>query len=317
MSTTELRGLLADVPFLVAVADEHGITAAADALKVPQPTVSRAMARLAARVGAPLLQQGRRGAELTPSGATLLSYARPAQTAVLNGVSAVRRGVDQANATVCIAFQHTFGRTVVPALVRALLAKRPSTHTDLRQGAREVCLDLFRTRIADAVLVSPPLGSDKEIRTLRLYAEPLVLAVPPDHPLAHHRRVQLVDLTDEPLLALAPGYGLRTIVDDLLHTAGINAPFVFDGGEDVQTLRGLVAAGLGIAILPPASQPPSDIIEIPIDDPRAQREIGVSWHTAAADPASAVAVLHTLLMDSQTWTTSLNRPASRTNARPH
>lgn len=312
LDTSSLRELLADLPFLVAVADEGGITAAAEVLGVPQPTVSRAMARLSARVGTALVKRDRRGVTLTDAGLTLLEYARSTRDAALDGLAAVRREQDRANATVTIAFQHTFGRRVVPALLRALLAERPGTHVDLHQGARESCIDLFDRSVADAILVSPPLAASEGVHTLRLYAEPLVLTASPEHRLAGRDRVQLSDLTGERLLAMAPGYGLRAIVDDLLRDAGIDRSFAFEG-EDIQTLRGLASAGLGVAILPPAMQPCDDVVEIPIDHPAARREIGVSWHGDGATPGSAVAALHELLSNGHGW---VSERSTRESASP-
>ncbi|CEG86125.1 LysR family transcriptional regulator [Propionibacterium freudenreichii] len=300
LDTTTLREVLADLPFLVAVADEGGITAAAEVMGVPQPSVSRAMARLSDRIGAPLLRRDRRGVALTDAGTTLLDYARSTRTAALAGVTAVHRELERAGASVTIAFQHTFGRRVVPALLRALLADRPNAHVDLRQGARESCIDLFEKGVADAILVSPPLPPTKHAHTLRLYAEPLVLTVAPEHRLAGRDRVQLSELADERLLAMTPGYGLRTIVDELLRDAGISRTFAFEG-EDIQTLRGLASAGLGVAILPPAIQPSDDVVEVPIDHPAARREIGVSWHGDAAPAGSAAAALQDLLARDHRW----------------
>lgn len=307
LATAPMRELLTDLPFLIAVADEGGITAAADVLGVPQPTVSRAMARLGRRLGAPLLRRDGRGVRLTPSGTTFLAFARSARTAALEGFAAVQRDLESARATVGVAFQHTLGRTVVPALVRALLAERVGTRVDLRQGSRDSCLELFDRRAVDAVLVSPPLTSEATTRTLHLYTEPLALATPLDHPLARRPSVRLADLAGEPLLAMEPGYGLRAIVDDLLGEAGIDRVFAFEG-EDVQTLRGLVSAGLGVAILPVAGAALTDVVEVPISDPGARREVGVSWHEEATDPLSAAFVLQDLLTHSRSWTAGLARP---------
>lgn len=278
LRTPELREILADLPYLVAVATTGGVTAAADELGVPQPTVSRGLARLADRLGAPILERDGRGVRLTEEAVALLPHAEQAITAIDDGITAVRRLTGERANAVSLAFQHTQGRVVVPALVRALRTRRPEVRFELRQGARDMCVEALEAGTADAVIISPAYPASSHLETVHLYDEPLVLAVPPDHRLASRRRVRLSELGDEPLLVMRAAFGLRLLVDDLFAHAGLTPEIAFES-EDVQTLRGLVAAGLGVAVLPPAIPRPTDVVEVPIADADAVRRIGVSWRT--------------------------------------
>lgn len=286
LRTPELREVLADLPYLWAVAGTGGVTAAADELGVPQPTVSRGLARLAERLGTPVLERAGRGVRVSQAATELLPHAERALAAVEAGVRAVRRRAGERAATVVLAFQHTQGRTVVPALVRAVRAHHPSARFELHQGSRDFCVAALVDGAADAVIVAPAHPAGHGIETVQLYAEPLVLAVPPDHRLARRRAVRLADLAGEPLLAMRPEFGLRGLVDGLLEGAGVRLEIAFEG-EDVQTLRGLVAAGLGVAVLPPAVPVATDVVELPIRDAGATRRIGLSWRSdRSAGPAS-------------------------------
>ena len=320
LSVQDVRDVLADLPLLVAVARHEGVTAAAEELGIPQPTVSRGIARLALRVGAPMLTRSGRGVELSPEARAILPFAERAISALSDGMDAMRRDRNERDETVSIAFQNTLGRSVVPALLRALLGERPSSRFRLRQGARVLCVESLESGEADVALVSPPLEAGDGIRTVRLYAEPLVLAVPTAHPFAGRDAVALAALGEERMLMLGPAYGLRTIVDELLVRAGISPQIAFEG-EDIHTLRGLVSAGLGVAILPPAAATTPDVAEVPISDAHAEREIGISWSTTRARSAAATALCE-LAESSDAWlpernraSAAIRRPAGRVSPR--
>ncbi|MBT0768371.1 LysR family transcriptional regulator [Kineosporia sp. J2-2] len=269
--------MLSALPLVVAVADTGGVSAAADELGVPQSTVSRGIARLEKELGHTLLDRDGRGVRLTPTGQDFATTARRALDLVTDALIQLHDDAARRDNTVSIVFQNSLGRAVIPALVKALVTRRPGTHVDLRQGGRSFCLAEFTTGTADVVLVSPPPDPTPDLRTVSLYTEHLVLAVPRTHRFVTRSTIRLTELEGETTLALAPAYGLRGITDTLLRDAGVRVNIAFEG-EEVQTLRGLVAAGLGIAIVPPLGPTP-DVVEIPIDDPRATRELAASWHT--------------------------------------
>jgi DNA-binding transcriptional LysR family regulator len=162
-----------------------------------------------------------------------------------------------------------------------------------------MCADALENGTTDVALLSPPHDGGDGIRTVRLYAEPLVLAVAPQHPFASRRRVRLHELEGQVLLQMAPAYGLRMLVDKVLDDAGVTPERGFEG-EDVQTVRGLVSAGLGIAILPPARIGAPDIVEVPIADASAIREIGISWRTDR-DASSAAQAVFALAARPEAW----------------
>jgi LysR family transcriptional regulator, transcription activator of glutamate synthase operon len=86
----------------------------------------------------------------------------------------------------------------------------------------------------------------------------------------------MAELAGEQFIGMKPGYGLRTIVDELAARAGFVPVLAFEG-EEVDTVRGLVAASLGVAVVPPADAAPSpDVVEIPLR-PAARRRIGLVW----------------------------------------
>lgn len=307
-ATAALREVLADLPYLVATADTGGVSAAADELNVPQPTVSRGLARLSAHVGAPMLLRKGRGVQLSSEAMELLPHAQRAVAAAQLGLRTASHHAEARANTVSISFQHTLGRTVVPALLNAVLADRPGTRFELHQGSREYCVETLDTGSVDFTLLSPPHDPAPGIETVRLYAEPLVLAVALDHRWAKRGSIRLNELAGEPLLAMRKEYGLRGLVDKILDQAGIHTAPAFEG-EDIQTLRGLVSAGLGVAVLPPAIPSAPDVVELPILDATATREIGISWRTSPIEVAadgSAAQALFRVVSSGQQWLPTQN-----------
>ncbi|MCY0962112.1 LysR substrate-binding domain-containing protein, partial [Streptomyces sp. H27-H5] len=94
--------------------------------------------------------------------------------------------------------------------------------------------------------------------------------------LAGRKRIRLAEAAEETFVTLEPGYGLRRITDDLCAEAGFTPKVAFEG-EEAETLRGLVAAGLGVALLPPPAVARPGVVELTVTAPRAVREIGVAW----------------------------------------
>ncbi|GAB6897155.1 LysR family transcriptional regulator [Kineosporia succinea] len=292
-----LRKVLSALPLLTAVVDTGGISAAADELGVPQSTVSRGLARLEAELGCTLLERDGRGVRLTAAGAEFAGAARRALDLIGEAVAQVRDDEARRDNRVSIVFQNSLGRAVIPALVKALVERRPGTQVDLRQGGRAYCLAEFDAG-ADLVLVAPPAQPDQGVLTVPLYTEHLVLAVPGTHRFAGRDAIALPELENEPTLVLAPAYGLRVITDSLLREAGVRVTRAFEG-EDLATIRGLVAAGLGVSIVPPIGPAP-DVVEVPIDDRRATREVAASWRTDAPRRPALAALVDVVAWD-RSW----------------
>ena len=113
-----------------------------------------------------------------------------------------------------------------------------------------------------------------------LVTEPLLLAVPPNHPLAGRRSVWLREVAREPFVTLHADTALRAVIDDLCRRAGFEPRVAFEGDE-VATLRGLVAAGLGVALIPPQRVAAEEVTtatpHLRVRDEGAERELGMVW----------------------------------------
>lgn len=250
--TYESSGLAPGLEDLVAVARYEHVTRAAESLGVPQPTLSRSLARLADELGVPLLQRDGRGVRLTRYGRTLAAHAERALDELLVGVRAVRADADPGAGTVVLGFLHSMGPVLIPELLRGFRAGHPGVTVRLVQDSAEAILDGVAAGRIDLAVVAPVPAPHLGLRFRRLAEQRLVLVLPEHHRLAARRRVQIADVRGEPLIGMTAGYGLRAITDRLLQAARLPAVYAFEG-QEMTTVAGLVAAGLGVAVLPAGS----------------------------------------------------------------
>jgi DNA-binding transcriptional LysR family regulator len=264
------------------VARREHITRAAHDLEVPQSTLSRAMARLEADLGVALLARHGRTVSLTPAGRAFARSVERAIGEVERAADAVRADADPAAGKVAFGFLHTMGPETVPELIREFRTDHPRVRFALVQSYGEDMIERMRQGELDLCLTSP-IPDDPDLVTRRLGEQRLLLTVPEGHRLAARRRVRLAEAADEPFVTLEPGYGLRRLTDALCERAGFRPRIAFEG-EEPETLRGLVAAGLGVALLPPPTVPRPGVNELAVTAPRAVREIGVAWMAGHPDP---------------------------------
>ena len=288
MSREGVNGILTLLPTFVALADTGQVTAAAEILGLPQPTVTRALQRAGAILGVALYEKAGRGVRLTPAGDAFLPFAREALRNVEAGMSAAAAPL---RGRVAVAFQNVLGEDLVPVLIRAFRADNPGVDFSLFQGSRSYCLALLHSSTADVAFVSPP-PTDDHLAVVKIGADELVVVVPRGHRLAGRTTVRLSEIAAEPLVLTGVGFGLRTTVQKLLDDAGIHPAISFEG-QDIRTLVGLVSAGLGVTIVPRRDYP-ANVTALRIQGVRAEREIAMA-HLADRTLGAAAAAFRALV----------------------
>jgi LysR family transcriptional regulator, transcription activator of glutamate synthase operon len=192
-------------------------------------------------------------------------------------VSGWREEVAPESGHVVLGFLHLLGRSLVPSLLRGHRARYPEVRFTLVQGSRQEMLDRLAGGELDLALLAP-LPSLPSLTSAGLVEEEILLSVPAGHHLAARHSVRMTELADEEFVLLEQGYGVRTLTDELCAAAGFTPRIAFEGQES-DTVRGLVAAGLGVALLPrfgPGT--PAGVAEVPLE-PRPYRTIGLVWRT--------------------------------------
>ncbi|MEU6478642.1 LysR family transcriptional regulator [Streptomyces sp. NPDC047017] len=269
-----------------AVAGGLTVTEAAAEARITQPALSRALRRLEEEVGAELLQRVGRGLRPTPAGRVFKEHVDTVLDGYDRGLRAVAEVVDPEAGVVSLAFLHTLGTWLVPRLVTGFRETFPQVRFELHQHEENGLLQHLLDATADLVITSGDPGHPL-VTWRRLLVEPLWLAVPTGHRLAGRGRVPLAEVAGEPFILLKPGYGLRGVTEELCRQAGFT-PLVGFEGEEVHTLRGLVAAGLGVSIVP-SSPDAAATGDVPVrylelTDVHGARDIGVARLTARTLP---------------------------------
>ncbi|MEW1957006.1 LysR family transcriptional regulator [Kineococcus sp. NPDC059986] len=273
----DVEALTAPWRLLVAVAETRHVTRAAELVGLQQPTVSRTLARLQRALGVPLVVPDGRGIRLTAAGRALAEVAGRALAELDRGVRTVRDDDAVDTGRVALGFLHTLGAAAVPGLVRAFRQEHPGVRFQLQQGAAAAVLDQLTAGEVDLVLTSP-VPDRPGLLADPLVEQPLVVGFPADHPLAVEGPVALSAVADEEFVLFEPGYGLREAAEALFAHHGVVPRVAFEG-QDSHTLRGLVAAGLGVAVLPSAQRGTSEafagVVERPLTGPGSTRVVGL------------------------------------------
>ncbi|WP_103354290.1 LysR family transcriptional regulator [Amycolatopsis sp. CA-128772] len=240
-----------------------------------QPALSRALRRLERDAGAELFRRSGRVLRLTPAGHAFRRHVELVLDQLDQGLREVGEIVAPGTGVVPLAFLHTFGTWLVPEVLSGFLHEHPGARFELRQHGEAGLEGELLGGTADLVITSGDPGHP-QLHWTRLLVEPLRLAVPPRHRLAGRRRVRLADVAAETFILLRPGYALRETTGRLCAEAGF-APRIGFEGDEVETLRGLVTAGLGVSVLPLPHTAAFPAPHLALTDVDAARDIGLAW----------------------------------------
>ncbi|MFJ4315283.1 LysR family transcriptional regulator [Streptomyces lavendulae] len=231
--------------FQVVARHEH-ISRAADELRTAQPSVSRTIARLEAELGVPLFDRRGRRIHLNRHGAAFLLRVDRALAELDDGrreLADVARAGGGGEVTVASETLLT-----LTGLLARFRAARPGVDVRLRQASADTMAHLLRTREADLCFASQPLAGPA-LESVVLLTEEVLLAVPRGHRLAGRDRVPVAELAGEPFVTPGRGHWQRVLADRLFERAGVRPTVVCEGDEPGAVLD-LVAAGLGVALVP-------------------------------------------------------------------
>lgn len=264
------------------VADGATVTQVGDVEHTAQSGVSRALARLESEVGTPLLRRSGRRLRLTHAGVAFKRHVDAMLHELDDGLAAVHQLVDPETGTVTLSFQPSLGTWLVPDLISRFRADHPGVRFDLRPKRDELTTALHARGDVDLEL-STLRAPGPEVRWRGLLQQPLQLAVPATHPLAARTEVALSEVADEAFITIRPTSQLGPLFDELCARADVRPEVAFVC-DDLPTMRGFVAAGLGVAVVPATPRTSSDPGAaqpryLRLTDAGAAREVGLAWST--------------------------------------
>ncbi|HVY45554.1 MAG TPA: LysR family transcriptional regulator [Minicystis sp.] len=259
----------------VALARLRRFTAAARRLSVSQPTLSRHVQQLEREAGAKLVVRSPDGAVLTEAGERLLPHAERALASVDAALAEVGELAGEPRGAVAVGTLATVGAYVLPEAVAAFHRRHPGVRLSIREGFRDELERLVVGGELDLAIIQLPVRHE-ELAALELWQEDYVLAVPRGHRLASARRpVALTSVVDEPFVAI-PG-GTATSALEAACAARGSRPEIALVTDNVESVRRMVEAGLGLALVPRimARDPRWRAALVPLAAPGVHRRVAI------------------------------------------
>jgi LysR family hydrogen peroxide-inducible transcriptional activator len=279
MTLTELR-------YIVAVARERHFGRAAEACFVSQPTLSVAVKKLEEELGVAIFERGSGEVALTPTGERIVAQAQR----VLEEAAAIKeiakQGKDPLAGPLNIGVIFTIGPYLLPRLVPLLHKRAPQMPLSIEENYTAVLAEKLKRGDIDVAIVALPF-EEQGVVTRPVYDEAFVVAVPRDHPWAARKSIRADDLAKESLLLLGTGHCFR---DQVLNACpALNRSSATPGtiqktveGSSLETIRLMVASGLGLTVLPasavPAKARAGDLLSyVPFTRPAPDRRVVLAW----------------------------------------
>ncbi|HWX88319.1 MAG TPA: LysR substrate-binding domain-containing protein [Solirubrobacteraceae bacterium] len=237
---------------LAEVAKRGSFSGAADALSYTQSAVSQQVATLEAETGMTLLERHPRGVRVTPAGQALVEHTEgilarlEAAEAELSAIAGLRAG------RLRMASFPTAGATLMPLAVATFRASYPEVELTLAEGEPEEIAPRLRAGEFDLALLFEFDEPEREmdgLERVELLTDPMYLALPREHPLAQKNGLRLADLHGEAWVQTSRESPCARHVVRSCHAAGFEPNVAFES-DDYQTVQGLVAAGVGVALIP-------------------------------------------------------------------
>ena len=287
MENLDLRSLV----YFRAVAMRGHVTQAAVELGVPQPAVSRALAKLQRTLGVPLFERVGRGLKLTASGRAFLSRVDTSLAALEDGVRELHDVHAGTRGTIALGFLRTLTPSIIPNTVRFYRATHPDIDFTFHQArAGELERQLIAGELHLCMTTRP---HSPEVAWEALYEQSLSIIVPATHRLAGRVSVAFADLAHEEFIAFVHGHATRIRLEQLCEAAGFRPKVVLECDE-AGAIRGFVAAGFGIALaIEPLSHP--GIATLGLSTDGATRTIVIAWRRSGYVPTAAGAFRDALI----------------------
>jgi DNA-binding transcriptional LysR family regulator len=239
--------LLAQVEGFLEVARRGNVSRAAEAMFLTQPTLTARLHALEKELGEPLFARTRRGMRLTDAGRAFLPYAERAIRAVRDGRQALSDARSVSAGRLVLGAAPAVSTYVLPALLQRFAASYPRVEVAVRTGHSEDVLQMLLREEVQLALVRAL--RHREIESIALYDEELVLVVPPGHPFADRSPISIADLASERLILFDRTSSYYELTQTFFLSLGVTPREVMEL-DNIEAAKKMVERRLGIALLP-------------------------------------------------------------------
>jgi len=275
---------LRQLSYVVAVAEEGQFTRAAARESVAQPAISAQIRRLERELGERLFHRDQRAVGLTAAGEALLPHARAALAAAARGRDTIAslRGVLHGRLRIGVSGP---GDRRLAAALGEFHRAHPGIEITLGERHNEPLLEALAGGELDAAVIGlPDEPLPPQLRARVIAEDAVVLAVPREHPLSRSRTIAIAALRGQPMITLTRGTGLRATLEGACRDAGF-APRIIAETSQLGHMVELVAAGLGIAVMPGSALAGAELAVLRITRPRLLRRTALAWNQVTTTPA--------------------------------
>jgi LysR family hydrogen peroxide-inducible transcriptional activator len=288
--------------YIVAVARERHFGHAAQSCFVSQPTLSVAIKKLEEELGVTLFERGPGEVSVTPVGQRVVEQAQR----VLEEASRVKElaaaGNDPLAGTLRLGAIYTIGPYLLPRLIPVLRRLAPGMQLMIQENFTHRLAEMLKQGEVDVILVALPFA-EPGVSTRAVYDEPFLVAVPQGHALEKKKHISADELARESLLLLGSGHCFRDQVLDLCsnvqRTKRGALARTLEGGS-LETIRQMVASGVGVTVLPATAVQPGEssggLIRIrPFARPVPDRRVVLAWRKSFPRPEAVEALRQAIL----------------------
>jgi LysR family hydrogen peroxide-inducible transcriptional activator len=276
---------LKDLRYLVAVADTRHFGRAAERTFVSQPTLSAQLKKLEEYLGVQLIERAPKRVALTAAGVEIVERARRIVEASEEIVELAKGHSDPLAGRIRLALLPTIGPYLLPNVAAKLRKHLPRLELMLYEYQTDVMLEKLHSGEIDVGILALPVPLDG-LDSYELYKEPFTVAMPANHRLSGRSTIKVEDLREETLLLLEDGHCLRDQALEICAGTGLQEKQDFRA-TSLETLRQMVAAGVGITLLPElagrgAYGAARGVTVRPFAKPVPTRTIGAVWRKSSA-----------------------------------
>lgn len=269
---------LQQLRYVLAVARTGNFSRAAEQCHVSQPSLSQQIQKLEEELGEPLFDRLRQRAQLTPVGEAFARRAARIIEEVESAGREAREARELASGSVCVGALPTIAPYLLPSVIVRFAAQFSGVQVVVQEDTTARMLVMLAAGEVDLAIVSLPI-TDARFELETLFEEALLLAVPPRHRLARRKAITLADLEGERFILMKEGHCLGDQVLDFCHRQDFR-PTVSCRSAQIGTIQALVAAGLGISLVPRmacASGPVKRPVYRLLEDARPRRTVVALW----------------------------------------
>lgn len=283
---------LSELRYIVAVARERSFGRAAGSCFVSQPALSVAIRKLEEELGTPLFERGKNEVTITPVGERIVEQAQKVLEEAARIKEIAAGGRDQLAGPLRLGVIYTVAPYLLPDLIPLLHSQAPRMPLDIEENLTENLEVSLRSGGIDVAIVALPFAPPG-VATALLYEEPFQVVVPRGHKWAQRRSVHPDELRAERTILLNVGHCFRDQVLDACPELN-RADAHVTRSNSLETVRNMVASGLGISVLPRDALTPKYhsalVVPVPFTKPAPSRRVVVAWRKSFPRPAAIEAL---------------------------